>query len=221
MALVAEAGLPFVPSPPARDAEEAVRIAERMGFPVVLKGIASNLPHKTEHGLVKLALSDPAAVRAAYAQLGAMLQRLAKGADGQVVVQPMIEEGVPLLIGARNDPQFGSILVVGLGGTLVEVMKETSLRIGPVDAATATQMLAETKAATLIAGTRGKGPFDKDAAIRAIVALSRFAHATSESIAAVEINPLIVRKIGQGALGVDLLLEPFEAGNSNMPTAPQ
>jgi acetate---CoA ligase (ADP-forming) len=111
--------------------------------------------------------------------------------------------------------------VVGLGGTLVEVMKETSLRIGPVDAASAAEMLEETKAATLIAGTRGKGPFDKDAAIRAIVALSRFAHATSESIASIEINPLIVRKIGQGALGVDLLLEPFEAGKAGTPAAPR
>lgn len=213
MALVAESGLPFVPSTAARDADEAVRIAERMGFPVVLKGIASNLPHKTEHGLVKLALHDPAAVRAAYAQLSAMLQRLAKAGDGEVIVQPMIEEGVQLLLGARNDPQFGSITVVGLGGTLVEVMNETSLRIGPIDAATAADMLSETKAAALIAGTRGKGPFDKEAAIRAIVALSRFAHAAFESIAAVEINPLIVRKVGQGALGVDLLLEPFATGD--------
>jgi hypothetical protein len=150
-----------------------------------------------------------------------MLQRLAKGVDAEIIVQPMVEEGVQLLIGARNDPRFGSIVVVGLGGTLVEVMKETSLRIGPVDAATAAEMLEETKAATLIAGTRGKGPFDKDAAIRAIIALSRFAHATSESIAAIEINPLIVRKIGQGALGVDLLLEPFETGNASTPAAPQ
>jgi acyl-CoA synthetase (NDP forming) len=221
MALVAEAGLPFAHSMPARDADEAARIAERMGFPVVLKGIAPNLPHKTEHGLVKLALSDPATVRAAFSQLSAMLQRLAKGIDAEIIVQPMVEEGVQLLIGARNDPRFGSIVVVGLGGTLVEVMKETSLRIGPVDAATAAEMLEETKAAALIAGTRGKGPFDKDAAIRAIVALSRFAHATSESIAAIEINPLIVRKIGQGALGVDLLLEPIEAGNASTPAAAQ
>ncbi|MBV9519569.1 MAG: acetate--CoA ligase family protein [Hyphomicrobiales bacterium] len=210
VALVAQAGVPFVECKPAHNADEAVQIAERWGFPVVLKGVASSLPHKTEHGLVKLGLSDSGAVRTAFTQLSAMLQRHAKGGEAAIIVQPMIEEGVQLLIGARNDPQFGSIVVVGLGGTLVEVMAETSLRIGPVDAASAAEMLEETKAATLIDGTRGKGPFDKDAAIDAIVALSRFAHATSGTVAAIEINPLIVRKIGQGALAVDLLLEVFE-----------
>jgi acyl-CoA synthetase (NDP forming) len=220
VALVAKAGPLFVESKAVLNADEAVRAAEKFRFPVVLKGVASSLPHKTEHGLVKLGLRDAAAVRAAHAQLSAVLERLAKGDDSAIIVQPMIEEGVQLLIGARNDPQFGSIVVVGLGGTLVEVMKETSLRIGPVDAATAAEMLAETKAATLIAGTRGKGPFDKEAAVRAIVALSRFAHAASESVAAIEINPLIVRKIGQGALGVDLLLEPFDAQSAEPCAAP-
>jgi hypothetical protein len=94
------------------------------------------------------------------------------------------------------------------------VMQETSLRIGPVDSDTAAEMLAETKAAALIAGTRGKGPFDKEAAIRAIVALSHFAHAAARSLAAIEINPLVVRKTGQGALAVDLLLEPVEGADT-------
>jgi len=212
LAIVAKAGVPLIETAPARNADEAVKIAERMGFPVVLKGIAASLPHKTEHGLVKLGVADPEGVRAAFAQLSERLRREGKSQDGAVIVQPMVEEGVQLLLGARNDPQFGTIVVVGLGGTLVEVMGETSLRIGPVDAATAAEMLAETKAATLIAGTRGKGPFDKDAAVDAIVALSRFAHAAATSIAAIEINPLIVRKIGQGAVGVDLLLESSESG---------
>jgi acyl-CoA synthetase (NDP forming) len=212
--LVAKAGVPFVETSHAADADEAARIAEGLGFPVVLKGIAASLPHKTEHGLVKLGLSDAAAVRQAYAQLSAILGRHAKGGDAAIIVQPMLEEGVQLLVGVRNDPQFGSIVVVGLGGTLVEVMQETSLRIGPVDSDTAAEMLAETKAAALIAGTRGKGPFDKEAAIRAIVALSHFAHAAARSLAAIEINPLVVRKTGQGALAVDLLLEPVEGADT-------
>jgi acyl-CoA synthetase (NDP forming) len=210
ISLIAKAGVPFVESALARGASEAVRIAQGFGFPVVLKGISAGLPHKTENGLVKLDISDAARVRSAYQELTSTLRRYANGGEAEIIVQPMLKEAVQLLVGARNDPQFGTIVVVGLGGTLVEVMKETSLRIGPVDATTAAEMLAETKAAALIAGTRGKGPFDRDAAIRVIVALSRFAHAASGSIAAVELNPVMVRGAGQGAVGVDLLLEPFE-----------
>jgi acetate---CoA ligase (ADP-forming) len=211
LSLAAEAGIPFVESLVARDAADAVRIATQLGFPVVMKGVSARLPHKTEFGLVRLGLSDAAAVQVAFAQLASILGEHAAGDDkAAVVVQPMLEEGIQLLLGVRNDPQFGSIVVVGLGGTLVEVMKETSLRIGPIDAATAKDMLAETKAATLIAGKRGKGPFDLDAAVEAIVALSRFAHATADTVAAIEINPLIVRRKGQGAFGVDLVLEGFQ-----------
>jgi acetate---CoA ligase (ADP-forming) len=124
-----------------------------------------------------------------------------------VVVQRMVGDGVELLVGARNDPHFGTIIVVGLGGMLVEVMNEVSLRIGPVDRGTAREMLVETKAGKLLAGTRGKGPYDLDAAIDVIVALSRFACEVAKSVAAVEINPLIVRESGCGAVGVDLVLE--------------
>lgn len=208
VALVAAHGVPFVESVLARDADEAAAIARRLGGPVVLKGVSARLPHKTELDLVRLGLCDRAAVRAAYATLADTLRRHAPDDPAaSVIVQPMID-GVPLLIGARNDPQFGPVIVVGLGGTLVEVMAETSLRIGPVDAATAAEMLDETRAAALLAGTRGNGPFDRAAAIRAIVALSRFAYGTTGRLAAVEINPLIVREAGHGAFGVDLVLEP-------------
>src|SRR5262249_24216888 len=154
---------------------------------------------------------DSAQARSAFEELSALLRRHAASAEKTtVIVQPMVAEGVQLLLGARNDPQFGSIVVVGLGRTLVEVMNATSLRIGPVDAATAKEMLAETKAAACIAGTRGKGPFDLDAVVDAIVVLSRFVHVGAGRIQAVEINPLIVREVGKGVIGVDLLLEPFE-----------
>ncbi|HLI11426.1 MAG TPA: acetate--CoA ligase family protein [Alphaproteobacteria bacterium] len=208
--LVAEAGIPMAECVSVRSAEDAVQAAKRLGFPVVLKGTSPHLAHKTEHGLVKLGLADGASVAAAYRELQAILERQApQDSLARIIVQPMAGEGVQLLLGARNDPDFGSILVVGLGGTLVEVMGEASLRIGPVDAETAAAMLAETKAATLLAGTRGKGPFDADAAIAAIVAFSRFAHDARGCIVAAEINPLIVREKGAGAIGVDLVLEPL------------
>jgi acyl-CoA synthetase (NDP forming) len=211
IALVAKAGIPMAAGFAARDAQDAAAIAARLGFPVVMKGVAASLPHKTDLGLVKLEIADPAQAHSAFAELSALLRRhAAAGEKTAVIVQPMVAEGVQLLLGARNDPQFGSVIVVGLGGTLVEVMNETSLRLGPVDTATAKEMLAETKAAALIAGSRGKGPFDLDAVVEAIVALSRFIHASAGRIEAIEINPFIVREVGKGAVGVDLVLELSE-----------
>jgi acyl-CoA synthetase (NDP forming) len=208
--LLANAGVPMVACLRARTGREAQQIAAELGFPVVLKGTAASLPHKTELGLVKLGLIDAASVVAAHAALTAALARHAPDdPQASVVVQPMVGDGVQLLVGARNDPQFGAIIVVGLGGTLVEVMGEASLRIGPVDRETAREMLAETKAGKLLSGIRGKGPCDLDAAIDAIVAVSRFACESTGSLAAVEVNPLVVREKGRGAAGVDLVLEPL------------
>jgi acetate---CoA ligase (ADP-forming) len=118
----------------------------------------------------------------------------------------MAGAGLELIVGARAVPGFGSAIVVGLGGMLVEVIKDVSLRLAPVDRATALAMLRETKAGTLLAGFRGKGPYDAEAAADAIAALSRVAAATSDTVAAIEINPLIV--LERGAVGVDVLIQP-------------
>ncbi|MFO0996712.1 MAG: acetate--CoA ligase family protein [Alphaproteobacteria bacterium] len=208
-ALMRAAGVPMVETVAAGSADEAVAAAKRLGYPVAIKGTAPSLLHKTEHDLIRLALTDEGAVRAAYSAIRTGLDRHAKGESAAaVVVQPMAGAGIELILGVRNDPRFGSIIVAGLGGTLVEIVKEASLRIGPVDEAEARAMLGETKAGTLLAGVRGKGPYDIDAAARAIAALSRFGAAHHGQLASVEINPLIVLERGKGALGVDVLLEP-------------
>jgi len=112
---------------------------------------------------------------------------------------------VELIIAVRNDPQLGSFVVVGPGGLLVEVMGKASVRQGPVDLATAENMLDETAAGALVCGVRGRGPFDRKAAAAAIVALSRAGTKLHGAAATLEINPLIVT--AGGALGVDLLIE--------------
>jgi len=221
MELVAEnAGIPFVACAIVNDPEKAVCAAQRLGFPVVMKGLSSQLHHKTELDLVKLGVADARGVVSAFQGLVASLGRHA-GDDrkAQIVVQPMVEEGVQLLLGARSDPEFGSVVVVGLGGTLVETMNQTSLRLGPVTTETAREMLAETPAAALIRGMRGKGPFDLEAAVEAIAGFSVFAHATTDAIAAIEINPLIVHAKGKGVMALDLVLEPLRACAHEMPSA--
>jgi acyl-CoA synthetase (NDP forming) len=204
------AGVPMIAAEPVASAAEACAVAARFGFPVVLKGVAAHLPHKSDLGLVKLGLSDDTAVAAAFREVSAILAAHARReAPGEIVVQAMASDGVELILGVRNIPGFGSFIIVGPGGVLVEISAKASIRLGPVDEATAREMLAETPAAKLMGGVRGKPPCDIDAAAAAIAAFSRFAAAQSHLLAALEINPLIVGP--KGAVGVDLLVEPHQA----------
>ncbi len=204
--LLREAGVPMAETLVVRSAAEAVRAAERVGYPVALKASGTHVAHKTEQGLVRLGLGDAAAVRNAFADLAARL-----GGDSTVlVIQPMAA-GVELIIGVRNDPAFGSLTVVGLGGMDVELFRKVAMRVGPVSAETAAAMLRETRAGALLDGFRGAGPFDFDAAARAVAALSAFGAATHGLVAAVEVKPLIVLPRGQGAVGVDMLFERIGA----------
>ena len=118
----------------------------------------------------------------------------------------MAGEGIELIVGIRNDPQFGSFLIVGPGGVLVDLGNQASVRLGPVNEAQVCEMLAETAAAKLIAGVRGQGPWNGAAAAAAIAAFSRFGASCLHTLATLEINPLIVGR--DGVVGVDVLAEP-------------
>jgi hypothetical protein len=157
--------------------------------------------------LVRLGLADADAVRAAYAEIGAILAAHARAeSPARIVVQAMAGEGVELILGVRNEPGFGSFILVGPGGVLVEISAQASVRLGPVDAATARAMLYETAAGRLLEGVRGRPACDIDAVARAIAAFSAFGAAQMRNLAAIEINPLIAGPAG--VVGVDLLLEP-------------
>ena len=201
--LLREVGVPTVDVVAVRSADEAIAAAERLGYPVAVKASGSDVAHKTERGLVRLGLDDAPAVKAAFEEIAAR----AGGRASTLMVQPMCGPGVELIVGVRNDPAFGSLTVVGLGGVYVELLREAAIRVGPVGLETAVAMLRETRAATLLDGFRGAGPFDLDAAVRAVVALSAFGAATQDVVAAVEINPLIVLPRGAGAVAVDVVLE--------------
>jgi acyl-CoA synthetase (NDP forming) len=201
-----QAGVPMVPTEVVLTREAAVSAAQRLGFPVAIKGVADHLPHKSELQLVRLDLRDAASVVEAFDALSAALARHARGEPrGHVVVQPMAGDGVELIVSIRNDPKLGSFVIVGPGGVLVEIANQASVRRGPVDEDGARAMLHETAAARLLAGVRGKGPFDAAGAARAIAALSRFGAARRDALATLEINPLIVGR--ESVLGVDILAE--------------
>ena len=204
--LLAEAGLPMAECVPVASAAEAVEAAARLGYPVVLKGSARELPHKSDRGLVRLGLGDRADVAAAYDAVAALLAKaLAPNAPREIYLQPMAAPGVELILGVRNEPGFGSFVVAGIGGIFVEVIAQASLRLGPVDEAEALAMLRETPAGRLLAGARGKGPYDTAAAARALAALSQLGAAALGTLASLEINPLIVHETG--VIGVDVLIE--------------
>jgi acetyltransferase len=206
--LLSGAGVPMAQAIAVKSADAAVEVAERIGYPVVLKGTSTTIAHKTEQGLVRVRLTSRDDVRKAFNELALKLQQIVGPAPfAEIVVQPFFTEGIELFIGIRNDPAFGSITVVGLGGTFVELIDQVSLRIGPVEERTAREMLHETKAGRLLTGFRGRGPFDIAAASSAVAALSRFGHAALRSYATIEVNPLFVLPAGKGAFGVDVWIE--------------
>jgi acyl-CoA synthetase (NDP forming) len=204
--LLADAGLPMAKCIPVTSAIQAARAAEQLGFPVVLKGSAPHLAHKSDLGLVHVGLNNAANVEAAYSKIAKTLQaNVPVEAEHEIYVQGMSKPGVELVLGVRNEPGFGSFVVVGVGGIFVELIKEASIRLSPVSEPEALAMLHETSAAKLLGGFRGKGPYDIDAVARAIAALSRFGAATVGMLASIEINPLIAHE--DGAVGVDILIE--------------
>lgn len=205
--ILAEAGVPMVETIPVPSPSQALEAANVLGFPMVLKGTGPNLPHKSDLGLVRVGLQVQSQLESAFHEISAILERkVPDRSNRQIYLQRMAEPGIELILGIRNVSGFGSFVLVGVGGLLVEVIKQASLRLGPVDEAEALAMLQETAAGPLLAGTRGRGPYDAAAAAAAIAALSRIGAATLDALSVIEINPLIVHE--RGATGVDLLIEP-------------
>lgn len=206
--MLAGAGLPLPPLEAARDEEQAVAAAARLGHPVALKVRSPDLAHKSDAGGVRLGLDGEAAVREAFRAILDAVSRAAPAArlDG-VLVSPMAPPGVDLILGIQRDPLFGPVLLAGLGGVFVEVLGDVSLARAPVDEAAALAMLRRLKAWPLLDGARGAPPADVEAACAAMAALSRFACANAGALRSVDVNPLRVLPRGQGVRMLDALIE--------------
>lgn len=204
--VLAAYGVPGVRETLVASSDEAGAAAERLGLPVVLKGVVENMVHKSEAGLVKVGLATAADVRAAATE---MLARAAAAGSGRMLgllVQEKVSAVAELLVGARVDPDFGPLIVVGGGGVTVELYQDVALRLAPVDAATAREMIAETRAGKMLTGWRGKPPADIDAAAETVAAVSRFIADLRDAVAEVEINPLAVMAEGQGCRALDCVI---------------
>lgn len=206
-AALAAFGLP-VPGGQVVAPADAAAMANSLGYPVALKAVVDGLAHKTEVGGVVLGLADETAVAAAAASLTERLPDIQR-----VLVEPMVTDAVAeLIVGVLRDPQFGLALVVGAGGVLVELIEDSRTLLLPTDRESIAAALSELRVWRLLEGHRQRPAGDRDAAIDAVLAVARFAEAERARLLELDVNPLLVRPEGKGAVAVDAvvrLTEPF------------
>jgi acyl-CoA synthetase (NDP forming) len=190
----------------ARTPEEAAAIARRIGYPVVLKAQAAALSHKTEAGGVALNLKDESALRDAW---GSMMQNIKRAApdvslDG-ALVEKMSPRGIEMMVGAKRDSAWGTVLLLGLGGIWIEALGDVQMLPGTADAAQVVEALGRLRSRKLLDGVRGAPPADVDAVVQTVLAIGRLMRAVSEIIE-IDVNPLMVHAKGEGATALDALI---------------
>ncbi|MFF8284867.1 acetate--CoA ligase family protein [Streptomyces albus] len=196
----------------------AVRAAAQVGYPVVMKASAPHLAHKSDYGLVRLRLTSASQVRDTYRELTDIARAEEIELDGVLVCQ-MVDPGVEMIVGLSQDPLFGPVVTVGLGGVLVEALRDTAVRVPPFGEEQARAMLGELRGAGLLEGVRGRPPADTDALVEVVLRVQRMAlelgggpagpdgggPREGSGLAELEINPLVVLPRGQGAVALDAL----------------
>ena len=208
LALLANAGVPVVEHRVCHDADSAARIAADFGGRIVIKGCAAQVPHKSEHGLVHLNLADPQAVQdAAHRCLGA-LDTLGVP-HGRLIVARSVKGLHEFMLGVVVDPLFGPLVVIGEGGTLVEIRKDTVSLLAPFTEAQALEAIDRLRIAPVLKGARGQPPLDAKALARAAVTLGDFALQHQANLLSVDVNPVMV--MAEGVVAVDAVIEYREA----------
>ncbi|MFJ6945612.1 acetate--CoA ligase family protein [Streptomyces wuyuanensis] len=185
-------------------AAAAVRAAGLVGYPVVMKASAPQLAHKTELGLVKIGLTSASQIRDTYRELTDIARYEGVDLDGVLVCQ-MVERGVEMVVGVTQDELFGPTVTVGLGGVLVEVLRDVAVRVPPFGEEQARSMLAELRGRALLEGVRGGPPVDVDALVEVVLRVQRMALELGGDLSELDINPLMVLPRGQGAVALDAL----------------
>ncbi len=202
-----EAGVNVVDSLLAKSKDDAQRIADELGYPVVLKIVSPDIVHKSDIGGVKLGLADRDAVAAAYEEVISAAKKASPGANVHgVSVQPMAKGGLEIIVGMTKDPQFGPVLMFGLGGVLVEVLKDVAFRIVPLTRRDATQMIHEIKGYPLLEGYRGQEPANVPMIEDTILKVSGFVEQHPE-IKELDLNPIFAYKDGLTAVDARVVLE--------------
>ena len=201
-AALAAYGLP-VPAARAVAPGEAAAAAEAIGFPVVIKALSADLAHKSDVGGVVLNVRSAAEAASAAARLAALADR--------VLVEQMVGDGVAeILVGITVDPQFGQVLVLGAGGVMTEYLRDSTSLLPPFTAEAVRAAIGRLRVTKLLAGFRGKPAGDVEALVSAVLAVARYALDNVESLAELDVNPIIVRPSGLGVVAVDVLIRLTE-----------
>ncbi|MES2786292.1 MAG: acetate--CoA ligase family protein [Pseudomonadota bacterium] len=206
--ILAAAGIPCAAEQVVCSAQAAVDAAHAIGFPLVMKIVSPDIQHKSEIGGVLLNLTSFEEVRSGYATLIDRAQTHAPHARiTGVLLAQQVKGGVETILGVSRDPVFGPVVMFGLGGVFVEVLKDVAFRRAPFGPSEARRMIREVKGYAMLQGVRGAPAADEEALVQAITQLSAFAAAQGDALESIDINPFIVLPRGQGALAVDALIE--------------
>ena len=198
---IIDAGIPATVTTLATSADEARKQADEMGYPVVLKIVSNDIAHKSDVGGVKLNLQNGDEVAAAYDEIIANAKKAEPNANILgVSVQQMAKSGTEVIVGMTTDPQFGPVMMFGLGGVMVEVLKDVAFRVVPLTEKDAHDMITDIKGKAILDGVRGQPPADLDALAGAILKVSEFVQAHPE-VKELDLNPVFA--YDKGALAVD------------------
>ena len=203
--LLSRNGIPMAETVLCRNLDRALEAADSIGYPVVMKIVSPDILHKTEAGCVRIGIKNKAELREAYAAIlkNARLYKAGANIRG-VLVQEMLKPGLELIFGVKKDPQFGHVILFGTGGIYVEIMRDVSLRLVPIKARDAVEMIDETLLAPVFSGARGK-KYSRDTVVSILMALSALVqeHPVIEEI---DINPFILYEDGMTSKGVDAVV---------------
>lgn len=204
-ALLRSHGIPVAQTEVSNDPETVVSIAARIGYPVVVKAADLSLQHKSDIGAVKLNIRSAQSARDAVA---AVRRVLPDGASQSIVVQQMVKPGLEVIVGGVRDPQFGPVVICGLGGIWVEILKDTVLRLAPITEERALSMLQELRAFPILAGGRGQPALDIGSIARVIVAVGRIM-LEHPNVRSLDINPFVAYPDGEGGCAIDVLIDLY------------
>ncbi len=203
--LLAAYGLQLPQEEVVQDPQSAVEAAQQIGFPVVLKAVSADVPHKSDAGLVLLSLGDADAVRKGADLLQQRCRHLHARLEG-ILVAEQVQDGVELVLGLHHDPEMGHAVMVGMGGVWLELFKDVAFAPPALDLPRACETIRQTRAHQLLRGYRGSPLRDVDALAQAMVALGDLSFELGDVIEAIDVNPLLVRAQGRGAIALDALV---------------
>lgn len=200
--LLADYGIPVAREKLVHDKEEAVSVAQEIGYPVVLKACSPNITHKTEQNLIAVDLRDKTEVTKAYDRMNKNM----KDTDDGILVQEMVKGIRELVIGLIRDPQFGPCVMFGLGGIFTEILRDVSFRVAPIEKRDALEMMSEIKAHKILDAIRGLDPVDQDVLSKALISLGQIGM-ENERVKEIDVNPMIVRNGKPVAVDALVVLE--------------